>query len=82
MCIEMMDFEGKSAIADKIRENAQMNNEIEKMNIQMQKMAEIISHAYGTSGENNTDNVMKKATQSIFQGKDRLSSAQKAFRQF
>lgn len=82
LCIEMMDFEGKSAIADKIRENAQMNNEIEKMNIQMQKMAEIISHAYGTSEENNTDNVMKKATQSIFRGKDRLSSAQKAFRQF
>lgn len=82
LCIEMMDFEGKAAIADKIRANSKMNEEIEKMNIQMQKMAEIINHAYGNSEGNNTDNLMKKARQSIFQGKDRLSAAQKAFRQF
>ena len=82
MCLEMMDFEGKSAIAEKIRENSHLNAQMEQMNSQMQKMTEIISHAYSSpDAKNNTQGIVKKATDSLYQGKDRLMAATKAFAQ-
>ena len=79
ICIEMMDFEGKNAIIERIKANLQTNQKMAEMNEQMQKMAEIINHAYGKKNTAN-DNIIKKSAESALQGRDRLKAARDAFR--
>lgn len=90
ICLDMMDFDGKSEIMEKISANLAAQNQIGEMNEQMQKMAEIIEYAYGSGalrgaqsrqggdGSGGGD-VIKKAALSEMLGRDRLAAARRAF---
>ena len=79
-CMELMDFEGKNALVEIIRENMTVNRRMEEMNVQMQKMAEIINHAYGTGGDKKQNDILKRAADNTTPGKTRLDAARKNFR--
>ena len=76
ICLEMMDFDGKSMIMDMVSQNQQMNGQMEEMNEQMHKMAELINYAYGTKDSGIAD----RAVKAQYMGQDRLKAAKKAFR--
>lgn len=80
VCMELMDFEGKNAAIEMIKSNMAVNREMEEMNIQMQKMAEIIDHAYGRGAQSkNRESIINKAAKSNLQGTERLNAARTAF---
>lgn len=78
ICLEMMDFDGKSVIMDMISQNQQISGQMEEMNEQMQKMAELINYAYGT--KDIQSDIVGKASKAKLLGTDRLKAARNAFR--
>lgn len=91
ICLDMMDFDGKNEVMEKISASLAEENRIGQMNEQMQKMAEIIEYAYGSGalrgaqagrqggGGASSGDVLKKAAQSEMLGRDRLAAARGAF---
>lgn len=69
VCIEMMDFEGKSAVLEKIRSNADTAERLETMNRQMQEMARIVS-----GNTDNTESIMTKASRAALPHGDKLAA--------
>jgi hypothetical protein len=65
----MMDFEGKSAVLEKIRSNADTAQRLDTMNRQMQEMARIVS---GTT--DNTDDIMSTASRAALPHGDKLAA--------
>lgn len=94
ICLEMMDFEGKNVVMEKIRKNIETNSQIESLQEEMRKMAELIEYAYGSGEEksasskktnNKKDNeseIMKKAYNSQLLGKERLTAANESLVKF
>lgn len=48
ICLEMMDFEGKSNVISKVMENSQYNERLKLLSEQNQKLAALVNRAYGT----------------------------------
>ncbi len=55
VCLDMMEFEGKSEVMSKIGENSLMEREIIALKEQNQKLTELVNKAYGTSLTANKD---------------------------
>ena len=49
VCVDMMDFEGKDAVMQKISQNGTLLKMVQQMQVQMAKMAAIIDQNYGTN---------------------------------
>ena len=93
ICLEMMDFEGKNIVMEKVRKNIEENRQIEELQQEMAKMAELIEYAYGSMGEKsstkkaagksgNENEIMKKAYNSQLLGKERLAAANESLIKF
>ena len=93
ICLEMMDFEGKNIVMEKVRRNIEENSRIEQLQQEMAKMAELIEYAYGSSNKNTSSNraaqktntaqeIMKKAYNSQLLGKERLAGAKESLVKF
>lgn len=93
ICLEMMDFEGKNIVMEKVRRNIEVNSKIEELQQEMAKMAELIEYAYGSMSEKspskrtavksrNSNEIIKKAYESQLLGKERLSAANESLVKF
>ena len=70
ICIEMMDFEGKNAVLEKIRKNAQMLVNQDDMNEQMSMMAGLLKDAYSKQNHlKETNDIVNKAAMTEIDGK-------------
>lgn len=49
VCLEMMDFEGKSAVISKVSENSEMHKYYSRIAEQNEKLTELVNRAYGTN---------------------------------
>ncbi len=64
MCVEMMDFEGKSTVLEKIRTNIDTNRQREQMTEQMRQMANMLQQAYsGGNYMQSANDMVNKAAQ-------------------
>ena len=76
ICIEMMDFEGKNAVLDKIKANIEMNDKTQMMNEQMSMMAQMLQNAYsGSNHIQNAEDIIKKASATT--GENKISAIRK-----
>ena len=49
IAIDMMDFDGKEMVLQKISQNGTLYQQVQKLQEQMQKMAVLVDNAYGSS---------------------------------
>ncbi len=60
VCLDMMEFEGKSSVMAKIGENSLMQSEITALKEQNQKLTELVNKAYGTTLSTDKDAQLPK----------------------
>lgn len=49
VCLEMMDFEGKSAVVASVKENSQQLKALQQLSDRNRKLTELVNRAYGTN---------------------------------
>ncbi len=84
ICLEMMDFDGKNTVIDKVSKNAQLYKHIQSANEQIEKLKSLVDKAYTKDGElksvkeshaDSADELIKNAAAAQTQGGEILSAA-------
>ena len=84
ICLEMMDFDGKNTIINRVAENAKMYNHIKNANAEIEKLRGLVDKAYTKDGKlkaqeesyiKSAEKIIKNASKAQTQGGEILSSA-------
>ena len=84
ICLEMMDFDGKNTVINRVSENAKMFNHIKNANAEIEKLREMVDRAYTKDGKlkseqesyiKSAQNIINNASKAQTQGSQILSSA-------
>ncbi len=89
ICLEMMDFDGKNTIIDRVSQNAQLYKHIKSSNEQIEKLKKLVENAYTKDGQlkesqkdhsNEADELIKSAEKSQRQGGGILNAAKQTLK--